>query len=180
MAQSVERCQAHVDEQQYPRSPCRLCCHLGSYSGIPVRRVFRVNLIFILRLVRGRFRQNTEIRPRLISELFPTLVNIASQMMQTPPSAALEIPAMLRLILKTYKTSISVELSAHQQTSDSIMSWGRLLFAVVNLQLPKEAAPEDEEEREKSEWWRAKKWAYAVLGALFHQYIFFLCAYMKC
>ncbi|KIK50551.1 hypothetical protein GYMLUDRAFT_78463 [Collybiopsis luxurians FD-317 M1] len=28
---------------------------------------------------------------------------------------------------------------------------------------------EDEEEREKSEWWIAKKWAYATLGSLFHR-----------
>jgi hypothetical protein len=31
-------------------------------------------------------------------------VGIATQMMQTPPSAAQEIPTMLHLILKTYKT----------------------------------------------------------------------------
>ncbi|KAF8624410.1 hypothetical protein AX15_005891 [Amanita polypyramis BW_CC] len=117
-----------------------------------------------------RFRQNTDIRPRMVAELFPTLVNIASQMMQTPPSTAQEIPSMLRLIIKAYKTSISVELSAHQQTADSIMSWGRLLFGIINLQLPKEVVPEDEEERESCEWWKAKKWAYAVLGTLFHRY----------
>ncbi|KAK2463383.1 hypothetical protein APHAL10511_004609 [Amanita phalloides] len=117
-----------------------------------------------------RFRQNTEIRPRMVEELFPTLVNIASQMLQTPPSSVQEIPTMLHLIIKAYKTSISVELSPHQQKAESIMPWGQLLFNVVNLRLPKEAVPENEEEREDCEWWKVKKWAYAVLGTLFHRY----------
>ncbi|KAJ7364882.1 armadillo-type protein [Mycena albidolilacea] len=117
-----------------------------------------------------RFRQKADILPNLGAELFPTLVGIATQMMQTPPNASQEIPTMLHLILKTYKTSIVVHLSQHQQSAESIVPWGQLLFAVVNLQIPKEAVPEDEDERERSEWWRAKKWAYGVLGRLFHRF----------
>lgn len=77
---------------------------------------------------------------------------------------------MLHLILKTYKTSIALHLSTHQQGPESLVPWGRLLFQVVNLQIPKEAVPEDEEERERNEWWKAKKWAYGVLGRLFNRF----------
>lgn len=77
---------------------------------------------------------------------------------------------MLHLILKTYKTSIVLHLSQHQQSADSLVPWGRLLFQVVNLQIPKEAVPEDEEDRERSEWWKAKKWAYGILGRLFNRF----------
>ena len=56
---------------------------------------------------------------------------------------------MLHLILKTYKTSIVLHLSQHQQRPESLVPWGRLLFQVVNLQIPKEAVPEDEEDRER-------------------------------
>lgn len=76
---------------------------------------------------------------------------------------------MLHLILKAYKTSLLVFLSPHQQKQESIVPWGQLLFAVVNLQLPKEAVPEDEEERELCEWWIAKKWAYKILVGLFQR-----------
>jgi len=79
---------------------------------------------------------------------------------------------MLHLILKTYRTSILVQLSPHQQTHESIVPWGRLLFGVVNLEIPADAVPADEEEREQSEWWLAKKWAYAVLGRLFNRFLF--------
>jgi hypothetical protein len=155
--------------------------HAGCVATVETVRAFRfVFLLIIVPLLipaNDSFRQDSEIRPRLVSELFPTLVDIASRMMQTPPSAAQEIPTMLHLIIKAYKTSISVELSPHQQTAGSIMPWGQLLFNVVNLPLPQEAVPEDEEDRESCEWWKAKKWAYAVLGNLFHRCAFYPCAY---
>lgn len=90
-------------------------------------------------------------------------------MLQQPLTASQDIPSMLHLILKAYRTTIVINLSPHQQSAESLVPWGQLLFGVVNLRLPKEILPEDVEEREKSEWWKAKKWAYAVLGRLFHR-----------
>ncbi|KAI3621267.1 nonsense-mediated mrna decay protein [Moniliophthora roreri] len=117
-----------------------------------------------------RFRQKSDYMTRIVTELFPILVNIATQMLQTPPNQSQEIPTMLHLILKTYKTSIVINLSAHQQSAESLVPWGQLFFAVINLSLPKEAVPEDEDDRERCEWWKAKKWAFATLGRLFHRF----------
>ncbi|KAF9481128.1 ARM repeat-containing protein [Pholiota conissans] len=117
-----------------------------------------------------RFRQKNDVLPAMIAEIFPTLVKIAGSMIQQPITASQDIPSMLHLILKAYRTTIVINLSKHQQSAESLVPWGQLLFAVVNLRLPKEAVPEDVEEREKCEWWKAKKWAYAVLGRLFHRY----------
>ncbi|KAH7915448.1 armadillo-type protein [Hygrophoropsis aurantiaca] len=117
-----------------------------------------------------RFRQNQETMAGIAQELLPTLVTIATGMLNTPPSASQEIPTMLHLILKAYKTSIIVNLSAHQQSAESIVPWGRLLFQVVNLTIPSDAVPADEEDRERCEWWKAKKWAYGTLGRLFHRF----------
>ncbi|KAF8157919.1 armadillo-type protein [Crassisporium funariophilum] len=131
--------------------------HAGCVAALEAVRAFR-------------FRQKNDILPTIVKELFPTLANIATSMIQTQPSASQEIPTMLHLIMKTYRTSIVINLSQHQQNPESLVPWGQLLFAVVNLRLPKEAVPADEEEREKSEWWKAKKWAFAVLGRLFHRF----------
>lgn len=134
-------------------------------------REVHAGCVAILEAVRAfRFRPRNPVMPKIVADVFPILVNIASQMLQTPPSAATEIPTMLHLILKTYRTSIVVDLSVHQQNKDSLVPWGQLLFAVVNLQIPKDAVPEDEEERERSEWWKTKKWAYNILGRLFHRF----------
>lgn len=77
---------------------------------------------------------------------------------------------MLHYILKAYMKSTLLQLSAHQMSNDSLVPWGRLLFQVVNLQIPQDAVPENEDERERCEWWKAKKWAYAILGRLYRRY----------
>ncbi|KIK35034.1 hypothetical protein CY34DRAFT_68083, partial [Suillus luteus UH-Slu-Lm8-n1] len=109
-----------------------------------------------------RFRQKADVLPGIIATLFPTLVTIADGMLNTSPSqpASQEIPAMLHLILKTYKTANIVNLSPHQQSSESLVPWERLLFRVVGMALLAEGVPTDEEDREGCEWWKAKKWAY--------------------
>lgn len=117
-----------------------------------------------------RFRQSSKQMPVIVSTVFPSLVLVASHLLQVPPSPSEEVPEILHLILKTYKTSIVLDLSEHHKSKESLMAWGQLLFAVVNLRLPPTASPDDEELREKSEWWKAKKWACATLGRLFHRY----------
>src|SRR6266545_5031651 len=151
MAWSSRRNQEATDENTLGE------LHAGCVAALEAVRAFR-------------FRQKNDILPELVERLFPTLVDIAMQMLRQPVSAAQEIPTMLHLILKAYRTTIVINLSKHQQSNESLVPWGQLLFAVVNLRLPKEAYPEDVEERERCEWWKAKKWAYAVLGRLFHRY----------
>lgn len=114
--------------------------------------------------------------PTIVAELFPTLASIATAMASQPISTSPtpeqeEIPMLLHLILKTYKTSIVLSLGPHQMSAESIVPWGRLLFQVVNLQLPSEILPADEEEREKCEWWKVKKWAYGTLWRLFSRFV---------
>ena len=126
------------------------------------------NKPYLISLIQ-RFRQSSDILPAIVADLFPTLVSVATQMIQTPPSLSQEIPTMLHLILKTYRTSIILNLSDHQQNSESLVPWCQLFFGVVNIRLPKDCVPVDEDDRQKCEWWKAKKWAYADLGRLFHR-----------
>ena len=107
----------------------------------------------------------------VIEQTFGILVTLATNLLNTPPAGAeQEIPVILHLILKSYKHSIVLNLSRHQQSPESLVPWGRLLFQVLNLRLPADAVPADEEERERSEWWKAKKWSCGILGRLFFRY----------
>ncbi|KZV95467.1 ARM repeat-containing protein [Exidia glandulosa HHB12029] len=115
-----------------------------------------------------RYRPGTELTHTLVPQLFPQLVNIALQLFNAP--ATPEIPLLLHLILKTYKQTLAQTLSPHQQSHDSIVPWGRLLFQVVALRVPQDHLPENEEAREASEWAKAKKWAYGCLNRLFTRY----------
>ncbi|KAI0286170.1 armadillo-type protein [Russula brevipes] len=128
--------------------------------------------VVVLEMVRAfRFRQKGDILTGIIEETFGILVALATNLLNSPPAGAEEeIPAILHLILKSYKHSIVLNLSRYQQSAPSLVPWGRLLFQVVNLRIPDGAVPPDEEERERSEWWKAKKWACGVLGRLFHRF----------
>ncbi|GAW02680.1 nonsense-mediated mrna decay protein [Lentinula edodes] len=167
LASALKNMVAHDFPDRWPGLLDEIKRLLGSGN---IREV-HAGCVAALEAVRAfRFRQQSDVMPKVVSELFPTLVAIATNMLTTPPTQSQEIPTMLHLILKTYKTSIVINLSTHQQSAESLVPWGQLLFNVVNLAIPKEAVPEDEEEREQSEWWIAKKWAYATLGRLFHRF----------
>ncbi|THH06885.1 hypothetical protein EW145_g3782 [Phellinidium pouzarii] len=126
--------------------------------------IFEITKVF-------RYRQNPDILEKIVKETFPQLVTIGLQLLTSTSSvSSQDVPTILHYILKTYRSSMILQLSKHQQSHESIVLWGRLLFQIVNLEVPNEAVPEDEDEREKCEWWKAKKWAFSVLGRLFHRY----------
>ncbi|KAI0263933.1 ARM repeat-containing protein [Gloeopeniophorella convolvens] len=128
--------------------------------------------VVVLEMVRAfRFRQKSDILVGIVEETFGTLVTLAAGLLSAPPPGAeQEIPAILHCILKAYKHSIVLSLSKYQQSAASLVPWGRLLFQVVTLRIPDGAVPADEDERERSEWWKAKKWACGVLDRLFHRF----------
>jgi hypothetical protein len=107
----------------------------------------------------------------VIKQTFGTLGTLATNLLNTPPAGAEQVtPVILHLILKLYKHSIVLDLSTHQQNAVSLAPWGRLLFQVLNLHILADVVPANEEERERSKWWKAKKWACGILGRLFHRY----------
>ncbi|KAG2122716.1 hypothetical protein BD769DRAFT_1474054 [Suillus cothurnatus] len=92
-------------------------------------------------------------------------------MLNTFPSqpASQEIPAMLHLIPQTYKTAIKYRQPFPTPAEPRITcSLGKSLVPRCGMAVPVEGVPTSEEDREKCEWWKAKKWAYGILGRLFH------------
>ncbi|KAG9122758.1 hypothetical protein FRC07_000720 [Ceratobasidium sp. 392] len=125
-------------------------------------------LLEVFKTYRYRPDEATKVLPQIIQQTFPILVNLGSKAVDNPNAA--ESADFLHLIMKTYKNSIQQNLSVHQQSPPSLVPWGRLLFAVVNLQPPADQIPEDLQEREKCPWWKAKKWTYSILNRLFTRY----------
>lgn len=115
-----------------------------------------------------RFRIEDNYMPQIAEKSFPALVELGANIINnmTPDNAD-----CLHVILKIYKASMQTSLSPHQQSSQSIMAWGRLLFAVVNVQLPTGTTlPGTPDDWQNSEWWKAKKWAFNTLNRLFERY----------
>ncbi|ELU39618.1 karyopherin [Rhizoctonia solani AG-1 IA] len=115
-------------------------------------------------------------------ERWPGFMENVVQLLQSDRSESVfgGMTALLE-IFKTYRSaanpgapesnSIQQRLSEHQQASSSLVPWGRLFFAVINVQPPADQIPESLDEREKCPWWKAKKWAYATLNRLFMRYV---------
>ncbi|CAE6534492.1 unnamed protein product [Rhizoctonia solani] len=125
-------------------------------------------LLEIFKTYRYRPDESTKILPQIIEKTFPLLVTLGAKAAANPNAP--ESADFLHLILKTYKNSIQQRLTDHQQASSSLVPWGRLFFAVINVQPAADQIPEDLEEREKCPWWKAKKWAYVTLNRLFMRY----------
>ncbi|KAJ3028278.1 UNVERIFIED_CONTAM: hypothetical protein HDU68_002025 [Siphonaria sp. JEL0065] len=106
----------------------------------------------------------------IIAACFTGLHGIALGLLpQNTPEAA----AMLRLIVKIYLKTITRELSPALQDSASLVPWGTLFVNIIekdltflNSQIP------NEEEREKHQWWKVKKWAFRSL----HMYLMRYCS----
>ncbi|KAG8996957.1 hypothetical protein FRB90_012609 [Tulasnella sp. 427] len=109
---------------------------------------------------------------QVIEQTFPTLVSLGQKFTSAnPPISPLEGAEFLHIILKIYVTSIFSGLSKHQQTPESIVPWGTLLFQTINMQLPAGVTlPGDKSDWEKHAWWKSKKWAYRTLNRLFERY----------
>ncbi|KAG9003232.1 hypothetical protein FRB94_007759 [Tulasnella sp. JGI-2019a] len=128
----------------------------------------------IFKSYRYRSPKEEKLIPKIIKKTFPILVSLGQKLIPTqgpPPLPPLDAAEFLHVILKTYKYSIASNLSKHQQTHDSIVAWGTLLFQVVNMQLPTGVTLSgDKDEWEKHAWWKAKKWALSTLNRLFERY----------
>lgn len=103
----------------------------------------------------------------VVAATFPRLLAIGREVMDSSSSSSPEAGSIMHVIIKTYKTSMVMNLTQHQQADESIMPWGALLLAVVQKEIDPAQLPQDEESREESSWWHAKKWAYFSLNKLF-------------
>ncbi|TIB90206.1 ARM repeat-containing protein [Wallemia mellicola] len=113
-----------------------------------------------------RFRvTKREYMTEIVSKTFPILVESGKNIVdQDSPDAG----SMLHIIFKIYKASIQHDLSEHQQ--QSIVAWGSLFLSVINKDIPAELLADDEEERERSPWFKAKKHAFYCLNRLFARF----------
>ncbi|KAJ3067526.1 hypothetical protein HDU98_009244 [Podochytrium sp. JEL0797] len=104
----------------------------------------------------------------LIAACFTGLHSIAvSLMAQTSTEAA----TMLRMIIKIYLKSISRDLPPALQDSASLVPWGTLFVNIIEKDLTfVNDLVHDEEEREKHQWWKVKKWSFRCLHMFLMRY----------
>ncbi|KAK9371093.1 armadillo-type protein [Lipomyces kononenkoae] len=114
--------------------------------------------------------RNHEIRislDRVLELAFPVALQIANSLLAENSASAGD---MMRLVMKSYRSAIWIELSPRLQDSSALLPWGTLLLQVVAKDVPATELPEYEPDRELHPWWKSKKWAYRNLNRLFSRY----------
>lgn len=151
-------------------------------NEFPLIETGLLSLLEVMRLYRWSGREKSELRSKVIENAFPTILQLAQNLIShapddyallpTPTSLAdanSNIGILLYLVLKIYKTSITAELPPFQQ--QNIIPWGQLFLAVIRQ--PLKTSPgfsNDPDERDRWGWSKAKKWAYFILNRLYSRY----------
>ena len=118
---------------------------------------------------------------KVVSCTFPTLLATVSALMDSEQSDLPAVGEIVYYAMKTYKTSMIVTLTQHQQSHESIVPWGTLMLRIVQkpVVLKNESGATvhegadssiDDEAKEKAPWWKAKKWTFYSLNRLFSRY----------
>ena len=108
----------------------------------------------------------------IITSVFPHVRAIAASLLPSPVDNT-HAGFMLKTILKLYYSSIIYSLSPAQQSNDSLVPWGTVLIETLNKDVLDAALPgDDDEERGKFAWWKAKKWACRAMNKLFSKYVY--------
>ncbi|WFD32761.1 Nonsense-mediated mRNA decay protein 5 [Malassezia sp. CBS 17886] len=106
----------------------------------------------------------------VVARTFPQLLATTTALLDSPQSQLPEVGEIVYYALKAYKTSMVITLTQHQQMQESIVPWGTLFLRVAQKPLDDAALADDAEAREKTSWWKAKKWAFYSLNKLFSRY----------
>ncbi|KTW31201.1 uncharacterized protein T551_01274 [Pneumocystis jirovecii RU7] len=128
--------------------------YIGLISFLEISKVYRYRS--------GVRRQPFDV---VVQTVYPRLLEIGDRVASENDSIAGE---MLKIIFKSYKFYITLELSPFIQ--DSIVQWVTLFLRVIIRDLPIDIVINNLEEREHHSWWKAKKWAYSNLNCLFMRY----------
>ena len=107
----------------------------------------------------------------IIAHVFPRMLALAQSIISVSPTTAatfLTQGALLHLITKCFKHSISLTLSELQQ--ESIVAWGSLFIQIAERSLPLDLLPADVDARESHRWVKAQKWSLFSLHRIFSRY----------
>ncbi|KFA65662.1 hypothetical protein S40285_06016 [Stachybotrys chlorohalonatus IBT 40285] len=100
----------------------------------------------------------------IVEASFPRLLAICNELVNQESDEAGE---MLHLALKAYKHATWLELAPYLRQQQVNIAWCTVFLQTVSKPEPAGAVNEDNFEREKHHWWKAKKWAYFNLNRLF-------------
>ena len=104
-----------------------------------------------------------------VNATFPSILKVFQQLLENP-DPSVELAEMLKLCCKIFWSSCYMEIPPILTEEQHFNEWMMALLGLASRPLPRDKMPEDNEEREKWPWWKAKKWVYHIFKRLFRRY----------
>lgn len=117
-----------------------------------------------------RWSDDSALMEPIVSSTFPTILRTGTNLLQSPQVDTPDVGAIIYIIIKVYKCAINSHLTQHQQSNESIIPWGKFLLDVAQRRIDPAQLPSDDDARETTPWYKAKKWAFFTLNKLFSRY----------
>lgn len=105
----------------------------------------------------------------VVREAFPQLLSVLQSLLALPGCSP-EVAELLKLCLKTFWSSIYLDIPPLLQDAPVFHAWMAAVGQLIERPLPAEAQPAGAEERAAWGWWKAKKWAFRSANRLFTRY----------
>ncbi|VDK75468.1 unnamed protein product [Litomosoides sigmodontis] len=156
----------HDFPKNWPHLPQKVAVLLHSVDGPS----WLGALLVIRRLVKlYEYRRVKEKKPLVetMSLLMPMLLERLITLM---PDASQESCLLQKLILKIFYGLVQFSLNLEMFTSQSLTEWLEQFRLIIGRPVPEEVNTVDEDDRERTVWWKCKKWASAIVERIFERY----------
>ncbi|CAJ0906325.1 7840_t:CDS:10 [Entrophospora sp. SA101] len=103
----------------------------------------------------------------IIKNTFGIIIHIAQGLINETNLVAAE---MLRIIIKTYNSSVYFDFPDILRENENFLPWFNLLINLTIKDIPNDIIPVDLEERQKFIWYRVKRWCFQTLNRIFSKF----------
>ncbi|KAK9159720.1 hypothetical protein Syun_006061 [Stephania yunnanensis] len=129
--------------------------------------------LFVLRILSRKyeFKSDEERTPvyLIVEETFPHLLNIFNRLIHIV-NPSLEVAELIKLICKTFWSSIYLEIPKQLFDPNVFNAWMVLFLNILERPVPVEGQPTDPELRKTWGWWKVKKWTVHILNRLYTRF----------
>ncbi|VDN89257.1 unnamed protein product [Brugia pahangi] len=127
-------------------------------------------LLVIRRLVKlYEYRRVKEKKP-LVETMGLLMPMLLERLITLMPDASQESCLLQKLILKIFYGLVQFSLNLEMFTGQSLAQWLEQFRLIIGRAVPEEVNTVDEDDRERTVWWKCKKWASAIVERIFERY----------
>ncbi|VDK43500.1 unnamed protein product [Anisakis simplex] len=156
----------HDFPKEWPHLPQKVTTLLHSVDGPS----WLGALLVLRRLVKlYEYRRVKEKKP-LVETMSVLLPMLLDRLVTLMPDASQESCLLQKIILKIFYGLVQFSLNLEMMDMNALGQWLEQLRIVIERPVPAEVNNIDEDDRQRTVWWKCKKWASATTHRIFERY----------